>query len=102
MRVSNALLKALTRGAITGEAHQTFISERSGSSVEGGLERAHLKEGRAVEGPYKVWPRVRQRGRREGVDSREVMAETDEQTWPWHRQVPHPGFTWYFKAWKKA
>lgn len=64
-----------------------FISERCGSSVEAGLERAH-REGEQWKAPTTLWSGLRQRGRREGMDSREGMAETDEQTWPRHRQVP--------------
>lgn len=56
-------------------------------------------EGRAVEGSYDVWSRLRQRGRREGVDSREGTAEADEQTWPHGTdRYQGPGLTWYLKA----
>lgn len=48
----------------TGEA-QPFISERSVSSVENGLERAHLEEGSTVKGHYKgvVWTKAERKGR---------------------------------------
>lgn len=56
-------------------------------------------EGRAVEGSYDVWSGLRQRGRREGVDSREGTAEADEQTWPHGTdRYQGPGLTWYLKA----
>lgn len=47
-----------------------------------------MEEGSAVEGHYKgvVWTKAE--GKERGVDSRQGMAETDEQTWSWHTQVP--------------
>lgn len=83
VRVSNAMLSALTREPSQGRNNQTFTSKRSGSSVENGLEKVHLKKGKQWKVTPKVKPGLRQRGRRKGVNSREGMAETDAQIWPW-------------------
>lgn len=82
------MLRALTRKPSQGRNNQTFTSERSGSSIEDGLEKVHLKKGKQCKATPKVWPGLRQRGRREGVNSREGVAETDGQIWPRHRQLP--------------
>lgn len=89
MRVSNALLRTLSRGTITGEAQPNVHFRKMWKLCRGWI-RDGTPGGRAVEGSYNVGSGLRQRGRRGGVDSREGMAETDEQTWPRHRQVPRP------------
>lgn len=70
VRASNAMLSALTREPSQGRNNQTFTSKRSGSSVENGLEKVHLKKGKQWKVTPKVRPGLRQRGRRKGVNSR--------------------------------
>lgn len=67
-----------------------------------GLERAHL-EGEQWKAATKVWYGLKQRGRREGVDSREGVAETDGQTLVMAQTGTRAeALTWYSKAWKNG